>query len=378
MWSSKALIVTLALAGPVIPIAGTGSAADFVLISEADTVPDDLYAAGNVVDVRGTIQGDLTATASQRVIVSGTVEGDVVAIAPFVEITGDVEGSVRVIADRIRIIGTVGDDVVVAGRTASIQGVVGRDIMVFVHTARLTGSVTDNFQAFATGVIEIVGGVGHDLEVNARRLEVASTATVGGDVRYRGEASIDDNADLASSAIQLGKTPVPLRVRALVLVGQVVAGLVVLLAGLALFWLAPRATEAASGAIRNWLWAAIVGLATLVLPAVLIGAIIAGMGVASPDLYGVAILATSPIILLYLGLVMFMAVLGFVPMAATLGRIATRGRLSIVGSFVLGVVLLAAITAVPVAGIPLLVALWVVGVGGWTLGAASLRRGSVA
>ncbi len=378
MWFPKALIVTLALVGPVIPIAGTGSAADFVLISEADTVPDDLYAAGNVVDVRGSIQGDLTATASQRVIVSGTVEGDVVAIAPFVEITGDVEGSVRVIADRIRIIGTVGDDVVIAGRTATIQGVVGRDIMVFVHSARLTGSVTDNFQAFATGVIEIVGGVGHDLEVNARRLDVASTAAVGGDVRYRGEATIDDNADLTSSAIRLGKTPVPLRVRALILVGQVVAGLVVLLAGLALFWLAPRTTEAATGAIRNWLWAAIVGLATLVLPAVLIGAIIAGMGVASPDLYGVAILATSPMILLYLGLVMFMAVLGFVPMAATLGRIATRGRLSIVGSFVLGVVLLAAITAVPVAGIPLFIALWVVGVGGWTLGAGSLRRGSVA
>ena len=378
MWFSKALIVTLALVGPVIPIAGTGSAADFVLISEADTVPDDLYAAGNVVDVRGTIQGDLTATASQRVIVSGTVEGDVVAIAPFVEIAGDVEGSVRVIADRIRIIGTVGDDVVVAGRTASIQGVVGRDIMVFVHSARLTGSVSDNFQAFATGVIEIVGGVGHDLEVNARRLEVASTATIGGDVRYRGEANIDDNADLASAAIQLGKTPVPLRVRALVLVGQVVAGLVVLLAGLALFWLAPRTTEAATGAIHNWLWAAIVGLATLVLPAVLIGAIIGGMGVASPDLYGVAILATSPIILLYLGLVMFMAVLGFVPMAARLGRIASRSRLSAVGSFVLGVVLLGAITAVPVAGVPLLAALWVVGVGGWTLGAGSLRRGSVA
>ncbi|MDH5421377.1 MAG: hypothetical protein OEY55_06205 [Acidimicrobiia bacterium] len=378
MWFPNALIVTLALVGPVIPIAGTGSAADFVLISESDTVPDDLYAAGNVVDVRGTIQGDLTATASQRVIVSGTVEGDVVAIAPLVEITGDVEGSVRVIADRIRIVGTVGDDVVIAGRIATIQGVVDRDVMLFVYSARLTGSVTDNFQAFASGVIEIVGGVGHDLEVNARRLEVASTATVGGDVRYRGEASIDDNADLASSAIQLGKTPVPLRVRALVLVGQVVAGLVVLLAGLALFWLAPRTTAAATGAIRNWLWAAMVGLATLALPAVLIGAIIGGMGVASPDLYGVAILATSPIILLYLGLVMFMAVLGFVPMAASLGRIATRGRISNVGSFVLGVVLLGVITAIPVVGFPILAALWMVGVGGWALGAGSLRGRSVA
>ena len=377
MWFPNALIVTLALAGPIIPIAGTGTAADFVLITEADTVSDDLYAAGNVVDVRGTIKGDLTATASQRVVVSGTVEGDIVAIAPFVEITGDVAGSVRVIADRVRIIGTVGDDVVIAGRTATIQGVVGRDIMVIVHSARLTGSVADNFQAFATGVIEIVGGVGHDLEVNAGRLEIASTAAVGGDVRYRGDATIDDNANLATSPIQLGKTPVPLRVRALVLVGQVVAGLVVLLAGLALFWLAPRTTEAATGAIRNWLWAAIVGLATLVLPAVLIGAIITGMGVASPDLYGVAILATSPIIFLYLGLIMFMTVLGFVPMAVSLGRIATRGRISNIGSFLLGVVLLGAIMAIPVAGFPILAALWVVGVGGWTLGAGSLRRRSV-
>lgn len=377
MWFPKALILTLALVGPIVPIAGTGSAADFVLISESDTIPDDLYAAGNVVDVRGTVEGDLTATASQRVVVSGTVEGDVIAIAPSVEITGTVGGSVRVIADRVSIAGTIGEDVVVTARDTSISGEVSRDVLAFVYSADLSGSVTKNFKSFAVGVVEIAGHVGRDLEVNARRLDVLSTGSVSGDVRYRGEANISGNAELTSAPIQLGKTPVPLRVRALVLAGVVVAALIVLLAGLALFWLAPQTTEAASRAIRNWVWAAIIGVVTIVLPIGVIGGVIAGMGAASPDLFGVAILATSPILVLYIGLLAFMVVLGLVPMAAVVGRLLTRDRISTVGGFVLGVVVIGGLSQVPVVGLPIVLAAWLMGVGGWMLGARTIRRGSV-
>lgn len=377
MWFPKALILTLALIGPIVPIAGTGSAADFVLISESDTIPDDLYAAGNVVDVRGTVEGDLTATASQRVVVSGTVEGDVIAIAPSVEITGTVGGSVRAIADRVAIAGTIGDDVVVTARDASIPGEVGRDVLAFVYSAELSGSVAKNFKSIAVGIVEIAGQVGRDVEVNARRLDVLSTGAVGGDVRYRGDANISGNAELASSPIQLGKTPVPLRVRALALAGVVVAGLIVLLAGLALFWLAPQTTEAASRAIKNWVWAAMIGVVTIVLPVAVIGGVIAGMGAASPDLFGVAILATSPMLVLYVGLLSFMVVLGFVPTASVLGRLLTRDRISTVGGFVLGVVIVGAVSQVPVVGLPTVLALWLMGVGGWMLGATAIRHGSV-
>jgi cytoskeletal protein CcmA (bactofilin family) len=378
MWFPKVLILTIAMLGPVLPLAGIGTAADFVVIGTDDTIPDDLYAAGNVVDVRGVVEGDVSAVASQRVVVSGTIEGDLIAIAPFVEVSGEVMGSVRAIADRVSIVGTVGEDVVVAGRRATVQGTIGGDMLTVVQQARILGSVERNVKATAIGVIAIEGEVGGDLEVNADRLEISPAATVAGDIRYRGEAEISPAADLASAAIELGKTPVPLRVRALLLAGEIVAGLLVLLGGLSMFWLAPRLTDAASGASRNWLKGALAGAAVLMLPAAFVVAVIAGMGAASPDLYGVALLATSPIAILYLAMLSSMIVLGWVPLATGLGQVVTRARFSTVGSFMIGVLILVGISLVPVVGWRLLLALWVVGVGGWVLGARSLRHGSIA
>ncbi len=378
MWFSKVLILTIAMVGPVIPLAGIGTAADFVVVGTDETVPDDLYAAGNVVDVRGVVEGDVTAAASQRVVVSGTIEGDLIAIAPFVEVSGEVMGSVRVIADRVSIVGTVGEDVVVAGRRATVQGVIGGDLLTVGQQARILGSVERNVKATAIGAITIEGAIGGDLEVNVDRLEVSPTATVAGDVRYRGDAEISPTADLASAPIQLGKTPVPLRVRALLLAGEIVAGLLVLLGGLSMFWLAPRLTEAAAGRSRAWLRGASAGVAVLILPVVFVGAVVAGMGAASPDLYGVALLATSPIAILYLAMLSFMVVLGWVPLATGLGQIVTRARISTVGSFMIGVLILVGISFVPVVGWRVLMVLWVVGVGGWVLGARSLRHESIA
>lgn len=366
------------MVGPVLPLAGIGTAADFVVVGSDETVPDDLYAAGNVVDVRGVVEGDVTAAASQRVVVSGTIEGDLIAIAPYVEVSGEVTGSVRVIADRVSIVGTVGTDVVVAGRRATVEGTVGGDLLTVGQQAQVLGSVERNVKATAIGVITIEGDVGGDLEVNANRLEVSPTAAVAGDVRYRGDAEISPTADLASAAIQLGKTPVPLRVRALLLAGEIVAGLLVLLGGLSMFWLAPHLTEAAAGGSRNFLRGALAGAAVLILPAVFVGAVIAGMGAASPDLYGVALLATGPIAVLYLAMLFFMVVLGWVPLATGLGQVVTRARISTVGSFMIGVLILVGISFVPVVGWPVLMVLWVVGVGGWVLGARSLRHGSIA
>lgn len=372
------LIITVALIGPVTPQAGTAAAADVVLVSEFDVIPDDLYAAGLVVDVRGVIDGDLVAAASERIVVSGTVEGDVLAIAPTVEIAGQVTGSVRALANTVVVSGTVGEDVVVAVRRGSIVGMVGGDVMALVDDVDVSGAVGRDLQVQSWGTVTVAGQVGRDLEVNGSELSVTSTARIDGDVRYRGSASLSENAEIGGSTLALGDVPVPLRARALVLVGLLMAGLLVVVGGLVIFWMAPRSAEAAVRAARKWPWAFVVGVGSLALPVLLVIGVVAAMSAASPDLTGVAILATSPILLAYAGFVALMAILGFVPSAATVGRVLTRGRVPAVGGFLIGLMVMTVLLFVPVVGSWLLILMWLVGIGAWVMGAWAARAETLA
>ncbi|HEX2163368.1 MAG TPA: hypothetical protein VHM02_05415, partial [Thermoanaerobaculia bacterium] len=91
-------------------------AGDDVVVAAGETVPDDLYAAGEIVRVEGTVRGDLVAVA-REVIVVGTVEGDLIAAGELVAISGTVGDDAR-IAGQVLHLGRaarVGDDLVAAG-----------------------------------------------------------------------------------------------------------------------------------------------------------------------------------------------------------------------------------------------------------------------
>ena len=89
-WTLLALLVffgllALALASPV-------SAADFrsgddVVIGANEVIDDDLFAAGNRVEINGTVTGDLWATGSE-VIVNGEVEGSVFIAGQTLAVNG--------------------------------------------------------------------------------------------------------------------------------------------------------------------------------------------------------------------------------------------------------------------------------------------------
>lgn len=189
---------------------------------------------------------------------------------------------------------------------------------------------------------------------------------------------MSENAEIGGSTLALGDVPVPLRARALVLVGLLMAGLLVVVGGLVIFWMAPRSAEAAVRAARKWPWAFVVGVGSLALPVLLVIGVVAAMSAASPDLTGVAILATSPILLAYAGFVALMAILGFVPSAATVGRVLTRGRVPAVGGFLIGLMVMTVLLFVPVVGSWLLILMWLVGIGAWVMGAWAARAETLA
>jgi cytoskeletal protein CcmA (bactofilin family) len=85
-----------------------------ITIPAGETVPHDLYLAGNTVRVDGTIDGDLV-VAGGTIIVNGTVTGGVIATGGNVALNGPVGRQVRVWASSITIGGPVGGDVVATG-----------------------------------------------------------------------------------------------------------------------------------------------------------------------------------------------------------------------------------------------------------------------
>ena len=83
-------------------------------------------------------------------------------------------------------------------------GVVRRDAIIFGGVGRVDGTVGRDLRGRMMRTV-VDGTVGGDIDIATQRLEIGSTAVVGGDVLYRspGGASIDDSSDIAGEIIRL-------------------------------------------------------------------------------------------------------------------------------------------------------------------------------
>ncbi len=238
---SRALFLAIVLMALVVqpsPASALEEAiSDLVLIQEADVIDGDLLAGGNSVQMRGTVRGDLIATAFDEVRVSGIVEGDVLALAPRVIIDGRVLGSVRVLSAQTDVSGQVTDDVLVIGRSLSVDGLIGKDVFATLWDATISGIVNGSVRLNAVaGTVD--GGVSGDVEGTIGRLEIPADGRVRGDVVVRGTLELADPSSVDGAA----RTPEPrqlLRLRAVALLGWLVVIGVWLAAGPLLQWSAP-------------------------------------------------------------------------------------------------------------------------------------------
>ena len=179
---------------PASPARAERVQSNLVLIRDEDVVDEDLYAAGNIVQVDGRVEGDLFAVAYQEVRVTGTVTGDVVALTGKVVIVGEVGGSVRAVAGSVIIEGIVGGDVFVGAREVRTDpgSRIGRDLLAWSWDARVEGEIARDFEGQQRNTV-FDGSTARNVEVTVNRLDVGPSARVGGDLAYRSEndASID-------------------------------------------------------------------------------------------------------------------------------------------------------------------------------------------
>jgi cytoskeletal protein CcmA (bactofilin family) len=298
-----------------------------VTVPAEETVQGDLIASAGRVRIDGRVDGDLVATGGE-VTVAGTVTGDVLAAAGSTTISGEVGGDVRAATGQARIEGRVGEDLVLgAGQATVAQGAqIGGDLVVGAGRLRLDGAVTGSVLG-AAGNYTRTGSIGGSEQVTVQPPERERTLTDRGLDLLRRYASI-------------------------------------LVVGVLLLWLLPRAFRGAADAVRGRALVSlgvgilgVIGVVVLLVLVILVTVLVAvGLGLLGlGPLVGAAVFGGT----LAAGIVafLFFVAVAFGAQATVglgLGRLLFRGpRRSLLKAFVglaIGVAVVVLLSAIPVAG----------------------------
>ena len=349
-------------------LAAETSNSEFVIITEDDVFPDDLYAGAIRVIVDGVLDGDLVAFAAEEVVINGTVTGSVLAVTPHLTVNGEVGESLRVTGNRLDISGHVGGDVVGAVVTATFvdESEVTGEVLLWAWNADLLGVIGGDLTG-TQRILGLSGEVGGDVEISVSQLEVVDDLAVGGDLGYRSERDAVglDRATVTGAVV--AETPLQpnLRVRALGLLGRFLVIIFLSIAALSVVYSSPRrSSRAVAGVgrspVRKWLK----GASILFSPIIGMGltGVILGLAPAAAALPLLAVFV--PVILALVGLVFALSLVAGAPVAGWLGGVVFK-RLDLYGAILAGSLLIGVVWYVPILGwmAPLIVLPW--GLGSW-------------
>jgi hypothetical protein len=185
--------------------------AKVVTISSDEVINRDfVIKSGEIVEVLGTINGDLVAAGGQ-VIVDGMINGDLLAAGGIVTVLGEVTQDVRVAGGQVSINGIVGRNLtaiggdVMIGGTAQLKGgaiLAGGNILL---SAPVKGDAL-----LAGGSVVISGPIEGDVEVMTESLLLSTKAKIGGDLTYTSrETKFEKDASVSGQITKDILPPLP-------------------------------------------------------------------------------------------------------------------------------------------------------------------------
>jgi len=343
-----AMLVTVLAAVPV--LAADIRSGDTVTVASGEVIDEDLYIAGNIIIVDGTINGDLLA-AGGTITINGTVNGSVMAAGQTININGEITHAVRAAGATLNISGDVNGDLVVGGGEVNVASTarIGGDLLLGAGTARIDGLIEGDIKG-GGGEVTLTNGVRGDIEVEVDTLTIASTANIEGNLTYisENEANIQSGAQIGGMTthklpeVREPATAAPFGG----IVGKVIAFLMTLLVGIVIILIAPRRAAAVAASIRRkpwWslLWGFIILLGTLIAAGVLFITIIGiPLSLISLALWGIAIYLSQIAVGLFIG----RWIIGY------FREVETRGIL--IGALALGFTILTLLKLIPYVGFP--------------------------
>jgi cytoskeletal protein CcmA (bactofilin family) len=251
------VIVMMLTAVPV--LAFDARSAETVTVGSREVVDDDLYVGAATVVIDGVVNGDLWAT-GYTISVNGAVNGSTVAAANIININGDIGHAVRVAAQTITITGNVNGDLMAFGAevdVASTATVTG-DLLVGAANVRIDGLIEGDIKG-GGGEVAIGNGVKGNVEIEVDSLTILSTANIEGDLTYTSEeeADIQPGAQIGGSTThnlppvkEEQPVPFPFSLFSGVL-SKVIGFLMALVTGLVIILIAPRRLTSIAESIRT-------------------------------------------------------------------------------------------------------------------------------
>lgn len=405
-------------------LASSANAAEFrtnqnVKVAAEETIKDDLYAMGETITIDGIIEGDLIAFAKD-IIINGEVRGDVIAAGQTIEATGTLGDDVRIagqvlkLGDKAKIGGDVlaagfsleavkgsaiTGDFIYAGYQALLSGQVDKDVLAGLANFQMSGKVGGDAEVYFDGdgdapnVNQMTGGqpVRISMPQVPSGLTLDSTAEVSGKLKYtsKQDAKIDEAAKVTGGVThevpreepaQPNAPPKPEQPEALKLVySNLRHFLCAALIGLVVFLVLPKSSLAWADNIRTRPLASLgggilglFGFGVVIVGLIIVTIIIAiGAGAASLNELVPTVITGGILGVLILTFVfaVFFAFLAQAVVGLALGRLFLKQDNigSRLGAFLVGLVVVALLLAIPVAGPYLVFLTFLFGLGGYTL-----------
>ncbi len=204
--SKKLFVAVTIVAGVVIIIAGSVSAATFMggenkSIPSSDVINDDLYISGGIVNIFGNINGDVYGAGGQ-VSTSGVIGADAVLAGGEVNVKGNINGDARIAGGTVNIDNVIKEDALLGGGQVTIgeNGKILGQLNVGAGMLVINGVVNDGGR-LSSDELFINGTVNGATTINAKRLVIASSAVINGTLEYNGpvEAEIAEGAQVTDA-----------------------------------------------------------------------------------------------------------------------------------------------------------------------------------
>ncbi|OGM20869.1 hypothetical protein A2714_00400 [Candidatus Woesebacteria bacterium RIFCSPHIGHO2_01_FULL_38_9] len=164
---------------------------------------DFLLKGGEVVEVSGTVNGDLI-VAGGEVLVEGVVNGDLIAAGGKVRLTGEVTQNVRAVGGELSINGKVGRNIIVAGGDIDISAAdLGGGVIILGGDVRISSPIKGDLLVYA-GSLVLENNIEGNVEAAVGTLTIASDTEITGDLTYTSEeeAIIANDASISGQVVR--------------------------------------------------------------------------------------------------------------------------------------------------------------------------------
>jgi cytoskeletal protein CcmA (bactofilin family) len=179
-------------------IARTG---EQVLISSDELITEDLYIAGEEIEIDGTVNAAVFA-AARKVTLRGTVKKQMVVFAQEVTIQGNVGGGLKIFAQNITVNTRIDGDVMLFGARINLDEAtrVSGDTLFGGRHITVNGSLKKDVLGAGQG-ITLNGTVDGNAKLAVQELRLTESARIRGNLKYysENEAQIEKGARIEGS-----------------------------------------------------------------------------------------------------------------------------------------------------------------------------------